>query len=140
MLENIIVTNLKRIPIDGGAVAHMLKCDETSFLGFGEIYTSAVQPRFIKAWKLHKRMTMNLIVVQGLVKFVFYDDLKKVFRKEIIGESRYARITTPPNIWFGFEGISSIESLVINISNIPHSESEVERKNLDQIKYDWTKT
>ena len=92
----------------------------------------------IKAWKRHMKMTCNLIVPYGKVKFVFYDedsDTKSTFE---IGEDNYCRITVLPKIWFGFEGLHQPSSLILNISDIPHSPNEIERKEIDAINFDWS--
>ena len=48
--------------------------NENSFNDFGEAYISEVLPGIVKAWKFHYKMTLNLIVVKGRVKFVFCND------------------------------------------------------------------
>ena len=47
------------------------------------------------------------------------------------------RISVPPYLWFGFQGLDSNPSLVTNISNIPHDPEEVERLLPSEIKYTW---
>ena len=42
-----------------------------------------------------------------------------------------------PKVWFGFQGLSKKESLIINFADIEHSKEEVEKLNLDKIKYKW---
>ena len=59
------------------------------------------------------------------------------FRVEEIGEDRFVRITVPPDIWFGFQGLHAPQSLLLNIANIPHDLNEVERLALTDINYDW---
>ena len=137
-MEKIIITNLKKIPTDGGDIFHCLKNSENSFYGFGEAYFSNIEFSKIKAWKRHMRMTCNLIVPYGKVKFAFYDedsDTKSTFE---IGEDNYCRITVLPKIWFGFEGLHQPSSLILNISDIPHSPNEIERKEIDGINFDWS--
>ena len=82
-------------------------------------------------------MTMNLVVPVGNVRFVFFsmDDCK--YRVEEIGSDHYARLTVPPGIWFGFKGLSSSSSLVLNMSSIVHDPYEVSRLNLSDIEYSW---
>ena len=53
----------------------------------------------------------------------------------IIGEDNYSRITVPPKIWFGFKGLSSRTSYILNISNLSHDPSEVERQSLTFLKF-----
>ena len=139
LLDQIRVTSLQKIPTPGGDVWHALKSTEESFHGFGEAYFSWVQFNSIKAWKQHLRMTMNLVVPIGTVRFVFCDLLHHSFREEQIGESTYARITVPPKIWFGYQGMSEKPSLVLNVSNLPHEPAEVERKMKEEIYFNWQK-
>ena len=82
-------------------------------------------------------MTMNVLVPLGQVRFVFRFVGKSNFRVEEIGVDRYARITVPPGIWFGFQGMAEPHSLVLNIANITHDPNEVERLSLQEIVYDW---
>ena len=73
-MEKIIITNLSKIPTEGGDVFHCLKNSENSFNGFGEAYFSNIKFSKIKAWKRHMSMTCNLIVPYGKVRFIFYDE------------------------------------------------------------------
>ena len=50
MIEGIIITPLKKIKDERGAVMHMLSRDSDVFKSFGEIYFSTINPKFIKAW------------------------------------------------------------------------------------------
>jgi dTDP-4-dehydrorhamnose 3,5-epimerase len=76
----------------------------------------------------------------GLVRFVFRSTNKAgidEFRVEELGQNKYARISVPPNIWFGFQGMHMQPSLVLNIANIPHNPDEVERLAITDIDFDW---
>jgi len=137
LLDQIQVTPLKRIPTPGGDVLHALKSTEDAFQGFGEAYFSFVEPGAIKAWKQHLRMTMNLVVPVGSVRFVFHDSSTLSFREEIIGESNYQRLTVPPKIWFGFQGVATTPSLLLNLACIPHDPAEVKRKTLSEVGFNW---
>ena len=106
LLKKIKVKPQKRFNAKGGDVLKILKKSDKSFKGLGEVYFSLIKYKSIKAWKYHKNMTMNLVVPQGRVKFVFYNHLNKKFLSKIIGEKKYSRITVPPKIWFGFQGLS----------------------------------
>ena len=136
--NEIIVTPLKEIQTPGGNVLHAIKSKEPTFEGFGEVYFSWIEINFVKAWKRHNRMVMNLVVPVGHVKFVFFNESTQSFQEEIIGESRYCRLSVPPGIWFGFQGIDSPKSLVVNISNIPHEPTESDRLELSSINYNWS--
>jgi len=135
-VSNVLLTPLDRILVPGGDVFHALNSNEKSFVGFGEAYFSSIQFNLIKAWKRHTRMTMNLVVPLGHVRFVFLDGNGN-FVSHIIGVTNYQRLTVTPGVWFGFQGLSESPSLILNISDIPHDPSEVERLPLPAINYSW---
>lgn len=137
-LNEVLVTPLARIPTVGGDVLHAMKQNDAGYATFGEAYFSWVEIGAVKAWKRHTRMTMNIVVPVGNVRFVFHQDGTDEFRTEEMGVDRYARITVPPGIWFGFKGLAAPQSLVLNIANIPHEPNEVERIALSEIKYEWS--
>lgn len=136
-LNDILITPLTRIATVGGDVLHAMKQSDGGYAGFGEAYFSWVASGAVKAWKRHTRMTMNVIVPVGQVKFVFRLDSTDAFRVEEVGVDHYARLTVPPGIWFGFQGLAAPQSLVLNIANIPHDPTEVERLALSDINYVW---
>jgi dTDP-4-dehydrorhamnose 3,5-epimerase len=139
-LNDILVTPLRQIETSGGNVLHALKQNDSGYSGFGEAYFSWVSAGAIKAWKRHIQMTMNLVVPLGQVRFVFRcvnADGVDEFRVEDIGTNRYMRITVPPGVWFGFQGLHVNQSLVLNIANIAHDPNEIERLALTDINYDW---
>ena len=138
--DEIIFTPLKRIQVTGGNVLRALKSDEVGYSGFKEAYFSEINAGAIKAWKLHTKMIMNLIVPVGQVRFVFFyknQETTGSFKSYILGEDNYARITVPPGIWFAFQGLGTSRSLILNISNIEHDSNEVERKLLEEIEFEW---
>lgn len=129
-ISDILVTPLRRIETIGGDVLHGMKQSDPGYAGFGETYFSWVSIGAVKAWKRHTQMTMNVVVPVGKVRFVFRsvnsDDIEE-FRVDEIGEDHYVRLTVPPGIWFGFQGVGSPQSLVMNVASIPHDPNEVER-------------
>ena len=137
ILDNIIITKLKSFEAKGGNVLHAIKKTDTGYKKFGEIYFSNINYNSIKAWKKHIKMTMNLIVPIGNVKFVFYSEFNDKFREEIIGINRYVRLTIPPNIWFGFKGLDRKKNLIVNISDIVHDRNEINERLLEDISYSW---
>ncbi len=138
VIEDIRLTELRRVDVAGGDVLHALKAGELDFREFGEAYFSCLDPGAVKAWKRHLRMTMNLVVPVGLVRFVFWDGRPGVFREEEIGvEGKYGRLCVPPGLWFGFQSCWKESSLVLNIASLEHDPLEIERLPLDAINYDW---
>lgn len=143
VLEGVHIVPLKIIKNSSGDVMHGLKSSESQFDGFGEAYFSKILKNEIKGWKAHKKMTMNLIVPFGEVKFVLYDDrdiskTKKQFYVCTLSKTNYKRITIPPNIWLAFQGIGFSKSIIFNLANIEHDDNEVLKKDIAEIKYDWS--
>ena len=84
--------------------------------------------------------TLNLVVPHGEVRFILYDDrhVERIkFQEIIISKNNYFRLTIPPLIWLGFQGLSKNNSIVLNIANIHHSPDETDKKNIDEIEFDW---
>ena len=142
MINDVIITPLDIITTPNGDVLHAMKNDSKGFVGFGEAYFSEIQPKTIKAWKRHRKMMLNLIVPAGKVKFVMFDDRKmndSEFFEVIISRENYCRLTIPPMIWFGFQGLSRNNSIVLNLASIAHDPEEVDRKKFDEINFEWSK-
>lgn len=137
-LDDIVVTPLARISTSGGDVMHAMKSSDAGYSGFGEAYFSWIASGLIKAWKRHSRMTMNIVVPVGRVRFVFHLEGTEAFRVEEIGVDQYVRLSVPPGIWFGFKGLAEPQSLVLNIASITHDPNEVQRLTLTSIAYDWS--
>jgi dTDP-4-dehydrorhamnose 3,5-epimerase len=119
-----------------GCVMHGLKCSDKSFAGFGEAYFSTVNNGFIKGWKLHQEMTLNLVVPCGEIRFVIHDGIQHktyidpIF-DEVLGDNNYSRLTIPPGYWVAFEGIGTNTNILMNLANIEHDPNESINKNLD---------
>ena len=133
--SELIIKPLKKFHLNEGDVLHALKASENEFNGFEEVYFSTIKFKKIKAWKRHLKMTMNLVVPVGNVQFIFYNNNKKLIDNIIIGEKNYSRITVPPKIWFGFKGLSSSTSYILNVSDVSHDPSEIERKPLSFLNF-----
>ena len=101
-VNQILITPLKRIQVDGGDVLHGIKCSDPGYVDFGEAYFSIVELGAVKAWKRHLRMTLNFIVPLGEVFFAF-EDQDGAYREEVLGENHYARLTVPPRVGLGLK-------------------------------------
>ena len=141
-INDVLITPLKIISVPSGDVMHAMKSSDEGYKNFGEAYFSTINSGDIKAWKRHIKMTLNLVVPSGKVKFVLYDDRQKSqsygnYSEVIISGDNYCRLTVPPMIWLGFQGLYNKTSIILNIANIEHSPEEVEKKEIDQIFYNW---
>ena len=144
MIDGVILTPLRQIHDERGKVMHMLKSTDPHFDRFGEIYFSGVYPEVVKAWHLHRSMTLNYAVPVGRIKFVLYDDrptspTKGEVQEIILGPDNYVLVTVPPLVWNGFKGLGTDMSLVANCASIPHDPDEISRLDPQdpRIPYDW---
>ena len=143
-IDGVNVRSLRQIPDERGKIMHMLRADDPHFDKFGEIYFSTVYPGAIKAWHIHKEMTLNYAVVSGMIKMVLYDDresssTRSALMELFVGESNYCLVTVPPLVWNGFKGVGGHPAIVANCATIPHDPTEISR--LDpfspSIPYNW---
>src|SRR5208283_5282297 len=144
MIDGVVVVPLRQICDERGKVMHMLRCYSPLFEKFGEVYFSVVNPGAIKAWKLHKEMTLNVAVPLGEIKLVLNDDrpnspTKNEIQELFIGEDNYCLVKIPPMIWTGFQGLGSMKSIVANCATLPHDPTEVIRCGLSdgRVHYTW---
>ena len=144
MIEGVELTPLTIIPGELGNVLHAIKRTEDSFHGFGEAYFSTANKGAIKAWKRHHKMTLNLVVPCGEIKFVLYDDRHGSptcgqINELILSPKNYQRLTVPPMIWLGFKGLGDGLNMLMNVSNIPHDPDEYDRIDAykNHINYKW---
>ncbi|MDB4794891.1 dTDP-4-dehydrorhamnose 3,5-epimerase family protein, partial [bacterium] len=135
---------LKQIIDERGKVMHMLREDSPVFRRFGEIYFSCTHPGVIKAWHLHKKMTLNYAVIFGELKFVLYDDrkyspTKGVVQEIFISPENYYLVTVPPLIWNGFKVVGTKSTIVANCATLAHDPNEIVRKDPfdGSIPYEW---
>ena len=143
MIEGVVASALKIVDVPGGNVLHVMKSTDSGYAGFGEAYFSIIEPNQLKAWKRHSIMTLNLVVPVGTIRFVIYDDRDASssfgqFQEVTISRKHYSRLTVPPNLWMGFQCIGDEAAMLLNIANIPHNPEEVNRKEIDEIKFDWS--
>ena len=143
-IEGVKIIKKNQITDDRGKVMHMMRNDDENFKKFGEIYFSSVNPKFIKAWHLHKKMTLNYVVVYGKVKLVLYDDRKKsssngVLEEILLSNNDYKLVSIPPMIWNGFASQDKNIAIIANCSDIPHDKNEIIRIPADDTKipYNW---
>ena len=144
MIDGVGITSLKQFLDERGKVMHMLKRSDSEFSQFGEIYFSCIYQNAVKAWHLHKKMTLNYAVPYGNIKFVLYDSREEsptfgTVQEIFLGPDNYCLVSVPPLVWNGFKGLSSPMALVANCASIEHDPDEIERVDPfnDIIPYDW---
>ncbi len=143
-IEGVKISPLNIIQHPKGNIFHVLKSTDSEFYGFGEVYISYVGKNEIKGWKKHTNVTSNIVAPLGSVKFVLYDDRdgsssRGCFDEVILGFDQYRRLTIPPGIWYGFQGISKLDNMLLNITDSPHDPDEQVTLEIseEKINYGW---
>lgn len=146
MIDGVEINQLNIIPDERGMILKMLRNDDPVFKEFGEIYFSVIFPGVVKGWHIHKKMTLNYAVVNGLIKLVLYDardasPTKGEVQEIFLGRENYKLVTIPPMVWNGFKGIGTESAIVANCATLPHDPDEIERMDPfeNDIPYDWAR-
>ncbi|WP_455669329.1 dTDP-4-dehydrorhamnose 3,5-epimerase [Phocaeicola sp.] len=143
MMEGVTLHPLKHIIVPKGDIYHAMKSTDEGYAGFGEAYFSQIAHGEVKGWKRHNRMTLNLIVPVGKVRFVIYDDredslTRGQFQEVVLSpESNYQRLTVVPGLWMAFYGEGEGMSMLMDIIPEPHDPLEASRMDLSEIAYNF---
>lgn len=135
-MDGVILTSLKQIHHPKGDIFHGMKKSDEGFDGFGEAYFSTINQDDIKGWKKHTKMTLNLVVPVGEIKFVVYDEETKDFFSVKLSQNNYQRLTVKPNIWMAFQGVGEY-NMLLNLASIEHNPNEAITIDLSEINYEW---
>jgi dTDP-4-dehydrorhamnose 3,5-epimerase len=144
-IEGLVVTPLREIADDRGAVLKLMRNDDPGFHRFGECYCSETLPGAVKAWKRHKMQTQNFAVPVGRLRLVVFDDRSGSPTKgaldilELGRPDNYVRVSIAPGLWYGFSAIGAEPALIVNCTDVPHDPVECERMEEDTsvIPYRW---
>jgi dTDP-4-dehydrorhamnose 3,5-epimerase len=160
LIEGVEVHQLKIFRDKRGVVMRMMRADDPFFQRFGEIYFSVVEPHVVKAWHLHKQMTLNYACVSGRIRLVLFDDRENSPTRGIVNVlnlegypafADYDIVKVPHGIWNGFRAVPRYietpsssysiyaEAIVANCANMPHDPEEIERVHPTEfpLNYDW---
>jgi len=105
-------------------------CIESGNGRIGEGYFSIVNPKVVKAWHLHRKMTLRYICVFGRVMVGLCDQrngsptrgaIAKVYLEG--GGQDYKVLVVPPGVWNGFRSVIDGIGIVANFADLPHQPS-----------------
>ena len=144
MIAGVHIIPLRRIPDERGTIYQMLKCTDSYFEQFGEIYFSTVYKGVIKGWHKHHEMTLRYACIFGRIKLVLYDEredspTKGLLMEIFLGPDDYSLVIIPPHIWNGFKGMSKPFAIVANCCTHPHDPLRTTRLDpfSNHIPYAW---
>lgn len=131
-ISGVLLVPLRQIPDERGVVLHMLREDASFFTRFGEIYFSEIRPWVVKAWRRHARMTQRFAVPAGRVQFALFDARPDSTANGqsltvVLGRpDAYQLLVVPPLIWYGFQGVADVPSIIANCPDLAHDPTESE--------------
>lgn len=145
-IEGVNIVKLRKIPDERGTIYHMLRSSDPHFTEFGEIYFSKIYKGAIKGWHIHKRVSLNYCVVDGMVKLVLFDTredspTKGNLMELFIGDDNYCLVQIPVGVANGHKGMTET-ALLANAPDIPHDKGgpdemiKIDPYNND-IPYNW---
>jgi len=132
ILDNIKFINQPTIKVKGGNVMKVMKISDYKEFSFNEAYFSSIDFNYTKGWKMQLKMSSNICIPIGEVKFTFVSKDFKYHKTYILGENNYGILSIPPKIWYSFKGLSEKTSLILNISNSEHDEKNIKKINLEE--------
>lgn len=161
LIDGVEVHPLKIFRDNRGAVMRFMRNDDPFFNHFGEVYFSVVEMHMVKAWHLHKLMTLNYVCVAGRIQLALYDTREHSPTKGMVNTlhlegwpdfAEYNLVRIPPFVFNGFRSVprqvenpsgemNAIlgEAIVANCATLVHDPEEIERVHPDQfdLRYDW---
>lgn len=144
-IDGVRVVPLRQIVDERGKIMHMLKATDPHFIRFGEIYFSCAWPGSVKAWHLHRTMTVHNAVISGRAKLVMYDvregsPTHGVLQEVFFGEDNYVLVQIPPGIANGYKAYGDKLVILANCATEPHDPDEMRRIDpfTPDIPYDWS--
>lgn len=144
MIHDVLLTPLKIIGDDRGAVLHMLKHTDPVFKGFGEVYFSTIRIGQRKEWRRNNVATAQIAVPVGSVRMVLGDQRSDsptfgtVWEVDL-NQQNYQLLTIPTMVWYALQNIGAVDALLANCSTTVHDPGTVERRGFSHppLPYIW---
>jgi len=119
MIDGVEIKKLKVIPDERGRLMEILRCDESIFTKFGQVYMTTTYPHVVKAWHAHRLQDDHVTVVFGMIKLVLYDaregsPTQGEIDEFFIGEHNPLLVKVPRGVTHGWKCISETEAIIIN--------------------------
>lgn len=148
MIDGVKTKELRVIPDERGRLMEILRCDDSLFSNFGQVYMTTTYPSVVKAWHKHEKQTDNVACIQGMIKLALYDAREKSpTYKEVnefyLGIHNPLLVQIPAEIYHGWMCVSHEEAIVVNIPTEPYDHQHPDEQRLDpyqnDIPYDWSR-
>jgi len=147
-IDGVVLKRLVVHPDERGRLFEVLRSDDPMFRKFGQVYVTTARPGVIKAWHYHKVQTDYFFCIQGTARLVLYDPRVKSPTTGMVSEfimvaENPALVMIPPNVYHGFQCVSGIEAIMLNIPTEPYLVNAPDEYRLDpyseEVPYAWPK-
>ncbi len=146
-----MITGVKTKPLtvhpdERGRLMEILRVDDDMFTKFGQVYMTTARPGVIKAWHWHKLQTDHFTCIVGLMKLVLYDaradsPTHREVNEFAIGDDNRLLVAIPPMVYHGFQCVSDVETIVINVPTEPYNHKQPDEYRLSEndpaVPYRW---
>jgi dTDP-4-dehydrorhamnose 3,5-epimerase len=145
-IEGVSTKKLIVHPDQRGRLFEILRSDDAMFKRFGQVYVTTAYPGVIKAWHYHKIQTDHFCCIHGQARLVLYDPregspTRGKLTEFLVGPENLLLVAIPPGVYHGFQCISEIEAIMINIPTEPYNPPCPDEYRLDwqspEVPYDW---
>lgn len=104
------IRDLKHLVTANGVTTELLRADWEPRPSFAHLIRVELRPGGLSGWHLHERQTDSVVVVQGSVRLVLYDDREESLTRHQLSVLNLSHLrpqlaTFPPGIWHGFRNL-----------------------------------
>ena len=137
---------LKRVINDRGQLTEVQRCDDESYLGFGQAYLTLTKPGVVKAWYCHVTQIDQIMLIKGALLLVLYDGREnsptfQCLQEIKLNEASPLLVQIPSGVWHGFMAYSEVETLLLHLNTIPWDSLSPDEQRLPHnyfsIPYQW---
>ena len=146
MIDGVEIKNLKVVKDNRGFLMEMLRCDDSIFEKFGQVYLSVCNSNIVKGWHYHKKQTDHFVIVNGNAKVVLYDmqensRTKGEIQEVFMGENNPVLLKIPTFVLHGMTPADDNPIYLINCPTEPYNYKNPDEFRIDfksrDIPYDW---
>ena len=141
LIAGVQTKKLKWLCDDRGRLMEMIRCNDEIFRGFGQVYATTVKPGVVKAWHYHKKQEDSFVPLVGKLRIGLYDarensPTKGQVQEFLLDAADPCVFQIPRGVFHGFECAGDVESMVLNVPNMPYDHEHPDEYRIDPFKND----
>ena len=149
MIEGVVLKDLVVYKDERGRLFEILRSDDETFNGFGQVYMTVCKPGWVKGWHYHKNQTDIFCVLRGKGKIVLFDRRPNSKTHMAVDEfvmtgEKPQLLIIPSGVVHGFENLSDEEECwILNVPNKTYNKESPDELRIpldsDEVPYDGWK-